>query len=74
MHPDRHLNLCKAAVVPVGPLGESPGLLAAVGLAVEGAKGKLLSLELGFLLLQGLSDLLVTESGRFLPGFSIGGG
>lgn len=42
-----------------GTLGENPALLA--GLAVDGAYGKLLSLELGFLLVQGLSDLLVTE-------------
>lgn len=62
IHPDTYLNLWKAAVAPVGPLGESPALLAAAaGLAMEGAKGKLLSLELDFLLVQGLSDLLVTE-------------
>lgn len=42
-----------------GTLGENPALLA--GLAVVGAYGKLLSLELGFLLVQSLSDLLVTE-------------
>lgn len=45
----------------MGPLGESPVPLAAAGLAMERAGGKLLSLELGFLLVQGLSDLLVTE-------------
>lgn len=44
-----------------GTLGEGPALLAAAGLAMDGAYGKLLSPELGFLLVQGLSDLLVTE-------------
>lgn len=44
-------------LMPLGPSGESP----APGWAMEVAGGKLLSLELGFLLGEGLSDLLVTE-------------
>lgn len=47
----------KLAAHTGGTLEESP----APGLVVERAEGKLLSLELGFLLVQGLSDLLVTE-------------
>lgn len=43
------------------PWRKSPALLAAAGLAMDRAYGKLLSPELGFLLVQGLSDLLVTE-------------
>lgn len=42
-------------LTPLGPFGESPDPLA------ERTKGKLLSLELGFLLVQGLSDLLDTK-------------
>lgn len=55
--------------MPVGPFGESPAL----GLAAEGAEGKRLSPELGFLLVQRLSDLLVTKF-HFCQVFFRGGG